>query len=224
MPLPHGAIFDMDGLLLDSEPVHAAAYVTAFREAGFSLTLERYRQYITLGGGMIHELYLAQGGAPEGWNDIFTRKCALYQQAVTTEMQLLPGVTTLLAALAQRGTPCVLATGARRFNAEVVLSHFQLEDYFQAVIAGEDVHRVKPDPEVFHKATARLALSPEACVSFEDSPKGVRAAVAAGVACVAAPTDWTRSGDFTGAIRVVDSLVQVTPSLLEELFHNKEGK
>ncbi|MBI3948301.1 MAG: HAD family phosphatase [Armatimonadetes bacterium] len=215
---PRGAIFDMDGLLVDTEPVHAAAYALAFREAGLHLDPEEYRRHVTLAGGTIRDLYRACGGTPDGWDRVFARKCERFRQVIAAEVALLPGVTALLAALARRGTPCLLATGSSRFNADVVLGRFGLGRHFPLVLTGDDVRRAKPDPEVFYRAAAALGLDPGECVSFEDSPKGVRAAAEAGVPCVAVPTAWTRGGDFTGAALVLDSLGEVTPALLESLW------
>ena len=215
---PRGAIFDMDGLLVDTEPVHAAAYCIAFSEVGLPLEMEEYCEYVTLAGGTIRDLYRQKGGLLEGWDALFARKCQCFRRQVHEEIDLLPGVLDLLTAFERRGTPCVLATGAGRFNAGVVVEHFHLGRFFRAVLAGEDVRRAKPDPEVFFRAAEILGLSPAECVSFEDSPKGVRAAVAAGVPCVAVPTAWTQTGDFTGAALTVGALAAVTPALLEGLY------
>ncbi|HOJ22346.1 MAG TPA: HAD-IA family hydrolase [Armatimonadota bacterium] len=218
--LPHAVFFDMDGLLVDSEPVHAAAYVDAFERAGLALHPDEYRAHVTLGGGSIRDLYAAKGGTPEGWPALFERKCELFAKHVREEMELLPGASELLQALADRGTPCLLATGSGRVNATVILERFGLRPYFAAILSGEDVSRAKPDPEIFLKAAALIGASPAHCVSLEDSPKGVRAATGAGVPCIAVPTSWTRTGDFTGAALIVHSLQQVTPLLLEEIVHN----
>ncbi|NLC58439.1 MAG: HAD family phosphatase [Armatimonadetes bacterium] len=207
----------MDGLLVDSEPIHAAAYVTAFGEVGLPLHPEQYRQQVTLGGGSIRELYAQAGGMPEEWPAIFARKQELFARYLAERGVPLPGAITLLAALAARGTPCVLATGAGRSSAEVVLRHLNLQRFFCLVLAGEDVRRAKPDPEVFHKAARALAVRPGECVCLEDSPKGVAAAAAAGIPCIAVPTAWTKTGDLSRAALVAASLEQVTPQLLEEL-------
>lgn len=204
----------MDGLLVDTEPVHAAAYVAVFGEIGLPLTLEEYRQHITLGGGTIRDLYRERGGAPEAWPEVFARKCARFKRHVHEQVALLPGASELLSALTERCVPCVLATGAGRFNAQVVLDCFGLRRHFTLVLAGEDVKRAKPDPEVFLLAAEKLGVLPGECVSLEDSPKGVRAAVAAGVPCIAVPTEWTRTGEFAGAARVLGSLREVTPAML----------
>lgn len=219
-----GAIFDMDGILVDSEPAHAAAYVSAFAQAGLSLTLEEYRAWVTLGGGSIRDLFRARGGDPAGWEPLFAAKCEQFGRHVTEELTLLPGVLELLVALEQRGVPRVLATGAGRWNAEIILGHFGLSRFFRAVLTGDDVRRAKPDPEVFFLAAATLGLPPEECLSFEDSPKGVRAAAAAGVPCIAIPTRWTREGDFSRAYRVLGSLREMIPSLLDELCSQGETK
>lgn len=221
---PRAALFDMDGLLVDTEPVHAAAYVFAFQRAGLRLDPEAYRQHVTLGGGSIRDLYQACGGAPQGWNQVWAEKCRHFRELVRTQVTLLPGVEALLNVLTRRGTPCLLVTGSSRRNAEVVLNHFGLERFFSVVLTGDDVARAKPDPEVFFKAEAVLGLPLEECVSFEDSPKGVQAASQAGVPCVAVPTDWTRKGDFTGAALVVESLVEVTPALLETLWRARRKR
>ncbi|MDH7569089.1 MAG: HAD family phosphatase [Armatimonadota bacterium] len=222
MPPPRGVIFDMDGLLVDSEPVHAAAFISAFRHFGLSLEPEEYRQHVTLGGGSTRDLFLSKGGNPRQWEQVLALKRVRFRQHVAEGMELLPGAACLLQALNRRRTPCVLATGAGRATAETILNHFDLWRCFALVLSGDDVRHAKPDPEVFLKAVTALGVAPGECVSLEDSPKGVRAATAAGVRCVAVPTAWTRDGEFTGASLVVDSLVRVTPEVLESLFARSE--
>lgn len=215
--LPRAVIFDMDGLLVDSEPIHAAAYVTAFHEFGLHLDPLEYRDHVTLGGGTIRDLYARRGGDPHAWPALFARKRELFARYLQENGSLLPGVEALLSALAEHGIPCVLATGAGRFSADVILTRFAIRHRFRLVLAGEDVRRAKPDPEVFHLAAERLQVRLDECVGLEDSPKGVQAASAAGLPCVAVPTAWTRLGDLSRAVRVVASLEEVTPELLRQI-------
>jgi beta-phosphoglucomutase-like phosphatase (HAD superfamily) len=113
--------------------------------------------------------------------------------------------------------PLALATGSSREAANSVLSRFGLAPCFARVIGREDYGRDKPEPDAFLRACETLGQDPARCLVVEDSYKGLRAASAAGIACVVVPNAYTRGGDFASAAAILSTLEELTPALAEAI-------
>ncbi len=211
-------IFDMDGVLVDSEPLNIRAYVQAWSEFGVQLTPQEYVHHITNGGMLIQTLFESCGGQLADWDALFQRKTAIYRELVNTELKLMPGAQELLTDLKTHGIPRGLATSASRVSMNLVFSAFDLAPHFDAIVALEDVTKQKPDPEAFVKAASLLRMPPDQCVVIEDAPKGLVAAKSAGMRCVIVPTAFSRSEDLSAADLVIGSLEEVTAARLGELI------
>ena len=211
-------IFDMDGVLVDSEPLNIRTYVQAWSEFGVELDPQEYVQRVTIGGMLIRTLFELKGGRPADWEALFRRKTEIYRELVRNELTLMPGALELLTELKANGLPRALATSASRVSMDLVFGAFDLSPYFDATVALEDVAQQKPHPETFLKAAELLNVSPDQCIVIEDAPKGLVAAKSAGMRCVIVPTDLSRSEDLSAADLVVDSLEQVTTVRLGELL------
>ena len=211
-------IFDMDGVIADTEPLHTLAYVEAFRTFGIHISEKQYRRTITEEGKTIVSWFVELGGRLEDITELYRRKDHLYFPLVRERGSPRPGLLDLLSGLTDAGVPCAVATSARRVNAEFILELFDLRHFFSVILGLEDVTHAKPHPEVFLQALAYLAAEPHRTVVLEDAPKGVRAAIEAGLPVVAVPTSWTRHCCFDGSSLVVDSLEELSVSRLDELL------
>lgn len=216
--LPAAAIFDMDGVLVDSEPLHTASYVQAFSEVNQVVTAEEYRQAVTLGHATVKKFYVSVGGDIEQWDAVARRKAVLVKEMMHARGRLMPGIIELLEALKSESIPTALVTSGGRKSLEAVMSKFDLRPYFQHVVTWEDVNAVKPKPDGFILAAKRLGVQCCDCIVFEDTPKGVLAANLAGMKCVAIPTSTTYDGDFSLATLVVKSLEDVDLGVIRGLF------
>lgn len=216
--LPTAAIFDVDGLLVNTEPLHAEAFVRTFADFGLSLTIEEFRQAITLGGGNTRQLHLSLGGDSAKWDEVIATKHAAFAPLLEQKGRVMPGVVELLQSLREAGVPTAVATSARRRSLEIIGERFGLLRYFDASVTYEDVRVDKPEPDAFLLAASQLGAQPSHCVVFEDSARGVLAANRAGMKCVAVPTDFTADSDFSLATLIVDSLEQVDLHTLRALF------
>ncbi len=181
-----GFIFDMDGVLVHSTPLHEVAWeryleTHGIQGAGVMETMLGKRNddivRVLFGKGLGPEEVAAHGAAKE-------RLYRTMMEPVFHE-NVVSGVVDFIRAARDRGIPCALATNAEPLNAEFVLGKAGLAGCFQAVVDGHQVARPKPDPEIVLKAAAGLGLAPEDCIVFEDSPGGMRAARAAGARLVA---------------------------------------
>lgn len=213
-----GVIFDLDGVIADTEPFHAWAYVQAFQAFSIHISLEDYRDHVTVGGTTLAEYFAELGGDPRKVSQLYALKDRLVFPKMTEELQPRPGVVELVRGLHAQGVACGIATSSRSKNAEFVTKSVGIRQYFAHLIGMEHVRHVKPDPELFVTALQRMGLEPEATLVVEDSPKGLQAAVAAGIRTVVTPTDWTRHCRFDGAALIVDSLEGITPAALDDLL------
>ncbi len=180
-------LFDMDGLLLDTEAVYIVALQAAARELGREMPLDFCHSMIGVPGPectvMIQEYY------GDGFHiDAFRQQYSSHtRRLLESRIPLKPGVVELLDFLAGRGLPLAVATSAARSTAEHHLGRAGLLDRFSAVATRDDVEHPKPHPGVYLEAARRLGAAPGRCIAFEDSNVGLTAAHAAGAMAFMVP-------------------------------------
>jgi HAD superfamily hydrolase (TIGR01509 family) len=211
-------IFDMDGVIADTEPLHAHAYIQVFKTYGIHISKDQYRETITVDGKTTAAWFVELGGRADQIDALYRKKDQIYLPLLRERATPRPGLLNLLAELKASDIPCALATSARKASAEFVIQLLGLGDFFTVILGLEDVSRAKPDPEVFLLALKRLDAQPHKTVVLEDAPKGVRAAAEAGIPVVAIPTSWTRHYPFDEAALIVDSMEDLSVSRLTDLL------
>ena len=206
-------IFDLDGLLADTERLHQQAYQAAFARFGATLTAADYAaHWIRRGRGI--EDYVGERGLHLDADRVRETKSVLYRQLVESSVQPMPGAVALLEHLAGRKT-LALASSAYPDAVRSVIGALAMTPYFAVIATRGDVERIKPFPDLFLYVATRLGVPPQDCVVLEDAEKGVVAARAAGMACIAVPNEHTRDNDFSQATLVLPSLAEVTLELLD---------
>lgn len=211
-------IFDLDGLLADTEQLHCRAYRMALLEHNVQLAEADYGEHWVRRGKGIDD-WVARQGLDLDSVALRARKAAHYQTLLRSSLRPMAGATALLARL--QGTLRIgLASSSYRDAVDGVIHGLGIAGYFETVVSGLDVARVKPAPDIFLKAADRLGVVPAECVVLEDAEKGVLAAQAAGMRCVAIPNGYTRDHDFSQATLVCVSLHEVTVELLRNLGDN----
>lgn len=214
-----GAVFDWDGVIVDSRDYHEKAWERLAREEGGDLPEGHFLK----GFGMRNEVIIPNilGWAvdePEEVRRLSLRKEALYREImVECGIEPLPGVLAFLERLREAGVPCSVASSTHRANIDAILSVIGVGGFFDAIVTGEDVSRGKPDPEVFLKAAGRIGARPHEAVVFEDALVGIEAARAAGMKVVAVATTNPRE-KLTGADRVVERLDELSAESLREML------
>ncbi|MBC7541110.1 MAG: HAD family phosphatase [Candidatus Sericytochromatia bacterium] len=202
-------LFDMDGVIVDSMPLHREVWVAFARLHGLNPTDDEVRaadgrravEVVTLlFGDRLSEADVARLAAE--------REAYFHAQLAAGEVRAVPGAEAFLRALGQAGVPRVLATSSAAANVAQFLSRLGFADLFEAVVTAKDVTRGKPHPEVYLKAARQVAAAPVRCLVVEDAVAGVQAGKAAGSRClglttslesgilVAAGADWV-AADFT---------------------------
>ena len=179
-------IFDMDGVLTDSEPLICAAAVAMFQENGLTVQPEDFRPFVGTGDNR----YI--GGVAEKHNfplDISSAKKRTYEiylELVPSRLEAFPGAQNLVRACQQAGLKTAVASSADLIKINANLRKIGLPpETWDAIVTGDDVEHKKPAPDIFLTAACKLEMAPEQCVVIEDALSGVQAAKAAGMRCVA---------------------------------------
>lgn len=215
-----GAIFDWDGVVVDSSSAHRESWERLAKERGLSLPENHFaRSFGRKNAVIIPEIY-QWATDPDEISELGLRKEALYREIITeTGLDPLPGAVELFRDLKAAGIPMAVGTSTPRRNVEAVMELIGAEDMFTAIISAEDVAMGKPDPEVFLKGAAALARAPGACVVFEDATYGVEAALAGGMKVVALTTTYpAETFNPLRPHRIVRNLGDVSVTFLEELW------
>jgi HAD superfamily hydrolase (TIGR01509 family) len=178
-----GVIFDMDGVLIDSHPVHRDAWRKFLATVGKNVS-EDALDFIQEGRRREEILRHFLGDLPpEIVVDYGHRKDEFFR-ANFDDLRLIPGIPNFLGGLQAAGLPAGIATSASSGRTWATLRHLKLEKKFVAVLTGDDVSAGKPDPAIYRLASERMKRSPETLVVLEDAPSGVRAARSAGMRCI----------------------------------------
>ncbi len=182
------AIFDMDGLLIDSERAISAAWIAGARELGFSLRMSDFMSVIGTAAQQSTAILVDLLGSEEAMRATAAKAHALLPQAGGAPVfPLKSGALPLLQALHAAGIPCAVASSSNVDEIRHRLGHVDVLKYFKGITGGNEVTHGKPDPALYLLAAARLGVAPEDCIAFEDSENGARAAQAAGVRVVIVP-------------------------------------
>lgn len=198
----------MDGVLVDGEPLHFATVNQLLGEEGRSISLEAYKPYM---------------GTKTGWSDMLRdynlpREAAYYSgryrelvlERYRREAQPLPGAVALVKSVRAAGIPLAVASSSILPWVEACLEKIGLTGQFDQVISGSDVVEGKPSPEIYLLAARRLDVDPTRSLAIEDAPAGILSARAAGMACWAVRTEYTRGLALPGPDREFESLEQVS--------------
>ena len=214
-------VFDVDGVVADTETLNARASVQMFQDLyGVAVQPEDFRPFIGTGDERYVEGVAEKYGVTIDTQAAVTRRAERFFELLVSEpLPAMDGVMALVeAARARPDMKLAIATsGQKAKQFPVIEGTGLLLDWFDVVITGDLVTRKKPDPEIYALAAKTLGLPPKRCVVFEDAPAGVQAAIAAGCWCVGV-TSSVDQCDLCGANWVVDSLAKVTLGGLERMM------
>jgi beta-phosphoglucomutase len=224
-------IFDFDGVVIDSEPIHLDCFRRVLRQRyGVEITdQEYYERYIAYSDAESFEHMAADHGltlTERDIRDLVADKTVLVQEVLRRGVTPLPGAAELMRAGAKAGLAVGVCSSAARKEIELPLGGMKLLQHVQVIVAAEDVTRSKPDPACYDLTRRRLGelagkeLSPRGCIAIEDSPGGVAAARGAGMT-VLAVTNTVSADKLHQAQRVVKSLAEVDVDALRGLAEEK---
>lgn len=209
-------VFDLDGVLIDTEPLFEKAAQQLLARRGLALVPEVAHAAMGTPATRTLQIFREHYRLPETVEELGAESSRLFWEVFTAApAPLLTGVHALLDKLETRHIPIALATSSSRAYVRRVLAPYQLLEHFAFLLTCEDVTHGKPAPEIYEKAAARLGCVPADMIVIEDSPNGMRAARAAGARCIVVPHERVPRGEIGAADAIVPSLAAV--ELLELL-------
>lgn len=198
-------IFDMDGVIIDSEPLHYQAYQNMFHDVGITVSTELYDSFtgqstINICKRLCDAFNLK--AAPE---DLVALKRKHYKRFFDSDsdLSLIDGVLNLIKDYHANGLTLVLGSSASMSGINLIFERFDLNQYFKAKLSGADLKQSKPHPEIFIKAAEASGYKAEECMVIEDSTNGIEAAKAAGIYCIGYDSFHSKNQDYSKADKVI---------------------
>ena len=215
MSASRAVLWDMDGTLIDSEELHWISWRDTMANEGITITREEFLASFGQRNDSIIPRWLGAAATPERIERISEAKEELYRQMVRRDgVSPEPGVTTWLRRLHNEGWQQAIASAAPRANIDAILEALSATQVFQGIVSAEDVHRGKPDPEVFLVAASRVGVPPDRCIVVEDAVPGIQGARSAGMKSIGV----SHNGKQLPADVVVQSLDVLDSHAFERLL------
>jgi len=215
MRRPLAVVFDMDGLMFNTEEVYWDVATELLARRGLVFTQELNAAIMGRPPKPCFETIIRWHNLNERWEDLAAESESLFLQLVESRLAPMPGLFELLEALEAAGIPKAVCTSSRRRVLEKLLGVFDLEPRFAFTLTAEDVAEGKPHPEIYLRAAERFGIRPEEMMVLEDSPAGCAAGRAAGAFVIAVPNVNSKGMEFSCAHLVVPSLA--SPAIYEVL-------
>ena len=214
-------IFDMDGVIVDTEPVHHYAYNQHFKQLNIEVTPEMYATFTGNSTKNTYEKLKSHFEIAESVPDLVEAKRNLFNDAFDSkeDLCLIDGVEDLIKELYHNGMQLVLASSSANVTIDRVFRRFGLHQYFTHLVSGEDFPNSKPHPAIFEHAAKLSQTSVENCIVIEDSTNGIIAAKAAGIYCIGYDSINTKLQDYSKADKVIKDFSELN----FEIIKNSKG-
>lgn len=213
-------IFDMDGVIVDTEPVHKYAYYQHFKELNIEVSDEIYASFTGNSTRNVFQKLKATFNLDEEVEDLILRKRTLFNEAFDTkpDLFLIDGVKDLIKDLYENDFQLILASSASKSTIERVFNRFDLHQYFTHKVSGEDFPKSKPDPAIFVHAAHLSNHAFENCMVIEDSTNGVEAAKGANLKCVGYNSFHSKYQDLSKADVIIEHFNEINAIKLANGF------
>lgn len=209
----------MDGVIVDTEPVHKYAYFKHFEELKIDVSEELYATFTGNSTKNVYQKIKDQFGIFTEVEELVLRKRSLFNDAFDTkpDLELISGVENLIKDLHANGMELILASSASKSTITRVFNRFNLDQYFSHKVSGEDFPKSKPDPTIFLHAASLSKNQKEDCIIIEDSTNGVKAACAAGIYCLGYNSENSKLQNLEGASVLVDDFFKINAQFIKQL-------
>ena len=211
------AIWDMDGVIVDTALYHFEAWRDAFRKKGVNFTEDDFRRIFGQRNDAIIRNNIGRSISQAEIDAIAKEKDADFRHRVAQDIKPLPGAIELMKGFSEHGVKMAIASSAPMENIQLLIGGLGINNYFQAIVWGREVTEGKPSPQGFLLAAQKLGVEPQNCIVLEDAVAGVVAAKRAGMKCLAV-TNTHPNMSLKEADLIVDTLEAVDLSNLERLF------
>lgn len=209
----------MDGVIVDTEPVHHYAYNQQFKQLGITISPELYASFTGNSTKNIFERLKSHFELKQEVEELVQTKRQLFNEAFDSkeDLYMLDGVEDLIKDLYTNGMQLVLASSSAHVTIQRIFNRFKLHDYFSHIVSGEDFPESKPHPAIFLKA-AELAQTPVSqCIVIEDSTNGIRAAKAAGIYCIGYDSFHSKMQDYSLADQIITNFSELNYHKIAQL-------
>lgn len=213
-------LFDMDGVIVDTEPLHHKAYYMMFNVFNIEVSTEMYESFtgqstINICKKLCHHFNLDNN--PE---ELVISKRTSFTNLFHNDpsLQLIDGVLDLIKNYYNNGLTLILASSASMFTINNVFTRFKLDQYFKAKISGADLKASKPHPEIFEKAASLAEVNRSECIVIEDSTNGIKSAKSAGIYCIGYDSVNSKNQDYTLANKVISNYSAIYYETIKELI------
>jgi HAD superfamily hydrolase (TIGR01509 family) len=212
-------IFDMDGVIVDTEPVHYFAYMQHFKHLNIDVTDEMYATFTGNSTKNTYQKLKETFSLFDEVDGLVDYKRELFNNAFDQkeDLELLPGVKALIEDLYNNGMQLVLASSSAKVTIGRVFKRFGLHKYFSHIVSGEDFPQSKPHPAIFITAAELSGTPKEECIVIEDSTNGIKAANAAGIFCIGYKSEHSRLQDLTLADKVINHFDELSFEKIKNL-------
>ena len=216
-------LFDMDGVIVDTEPLHRKAYFKMFDDLGVEVSEEFYQSFTGYSTNKVNNILIEKFSLKQSVDELnaWKRKYFKYYFDNDAEFDLLPGVKNLIQNYFENNIKMVLASSASMNTINWVFEKFELEQYFVGKISGDTLKESKPNPEIFMLA-AEIANEPkENCIVIEDSTNGIEAAFSAGIFCVAYKSEHSKGQNYSKANKIISDFSEIDFLKMTEILEKK---
>lgn len=213
-------LFDMDGVIVDTEPLHHRAYYAMFKDYNITVSDKMYQSFTGQSTINICKILCKQFNLDVSPTQLVERKRYHFKDLFfnDTSLGLMEGVLDLIKDYYKNGLTLVLASSASMQTINNVFNRFNLDSYFIAKLSGADLKASKPHPEIFIKAAIASGFSKAECMVIEDSTNGIKAAYDAGIYCVGFDSFHSKNQDYSLANKVISDFKEISYSKINELF------
>ena len=212
-------IFDMDGVIVDTEPVHRYAYFQHFSELNIDVSEELFTSFTGNSTRNVFQRVNSIFNLNADVEELILRKRTIFNDAFDhkEDLELLEGVENLIKNLHENGVELILASSASKVTIDRVFRRFGLHPYFTNIVSGEDFPKSKPHPAIFEFAASLSKAPKENCIVIEDSTNGVLAAKAAGIYCVGYNSIHSKLQDLSKADKIVNHFNELDYNVIANL-------
>jgi HAD superfamily hydrolase (TIGR01509 family) len=212
-------IFDMDGLMIDSEPLQSKSIEKILKEYGVDPDYDELGlvQIIGITAKENFRILKDKHRINEDIDILVDKKQNAYLEILKENLVSMPGLVELLNLLKEKGIKMGVASSSKLDHIELVLSGLGIRDYFEIVVSGELLEKSKPHPEIYLTAAKQLGVGPKEAIALEDAEMGVISASSAGIKVIAVPNSSTKKQNFSKAILIVSSLEDINWDILSRI-------
>lgn len=210
-------IFDMDGVLVNTEPLHYEVWKRTFLNHGLAIEYDKYKACIGSTAEYLLEIIYQNYGVDYRGNSEIRKEALEVKKEIVKEKgyPMIEGVPEMVKRLHNSGYTLAVASSSSEMHIYEAMEKVGIKEYFAVLCSGEKVENPKPAPDVFLKAADRLKVRPEECIVFEDSSNGCRAAVSAGMMCIGFDNPDSGNQDLSSAVKVIERWEEVDGTFLE---------